>query len=400
MTEGGSRLTGGDPLAGNDSDAGGDDPLAAVILPPREGFGPGRSGALGLLARRYATAPGFRTLVIGGEQAGPPFPEVPFQPIRPAAWWPGNVNLRYAAAMWGTLRRAHPALIEVHNRPEIALALARLLPRTPVGLLLNNDPTEMRGARSAAARARLLSRLRPVMASSEYLRQRFLVDVDPAAGTVEVLHNCIDLAAVPPPGGLDPNGRDNLVLFAGRVVADKAPDSFIRECAAALPSLPGWRAAIIGADGMSATSRETGYVRRIREQAAAAGIEMIGYRDHPLVLEAMTRAAIVVVPSRWNEPFGLTALEAIACGAPLIVSPRGGLPEVAGAAAVYAEPDVPGEIAAAILALAGDPARRSALSAAGRERARRFDTTVAAARLAALRRAVLKGHRAELDQFA
>jgi glycosyltransferase involved in cell wall biosynthesis len=365
---------------------GGDDPLVAVILPPREGFGPGRSGALGLLARRYATAPGFRTLVIGGEQAGPPFPEVPFQPIRPAAWWPGNVNLRYVAAMLGTLRRARPALIEVHNRPEIALALSRLLPSTPVGLLLNNDPTEMRAARSPAARTRLLRRLRPVLVSSEYLRGRFMAGVDPAAGRVEVLHNCIDLAAIPPAVP-----RDNVLLFAGRVVADKAPDSFIRECALALPSLPGWRAEIIGADGMSASSRETEFVRSIRAQAAAAGVRVIGYRDHPLVLEAMTRAAIVIMPSRWNEPFGLTALEAIACGAPLIVSPRGGLPEVAGDAAVYAEPDVPGELAAAILALAADPARRAALSAAGRRRACRFDTSVAAARLAALRLAALRG---------
>jgi glycosyltransferase involved in cell wall biosynthesis len=361
-----------------------DDPLAAVILPPREGFGPGRAGALGLLARRYATAPGFRTLVIGGEQDGPPFPEVPFQPIRPAAWWPGNVNLRFVAAMIGPLRRARPALIEVHNRPEIALALARMFPRLPVGLLLNNDPTDMRAARSPDARARLLRRLRPVMASSDYLRRRFMEGVDPAAGEVELLHNCIDLAAMPPPVE-----RDNLILFAGRVVRDKAPDSFIQACALALPSLPGWRAEIIGADGMSATSRETEFVRQIRVQAAAGGVAMTGYRDHPLVLEAMTRAAIVIVPSRWNEPFGLTALEAIACGAPLIVSPRGGLPEVAGDAAVYANPDDPAEIAAAILALAADPARRAALSAAGRERARRFDTPVAAARLAALRRAAL-----------
>jgi glycosyltransferase involved in cell wall biosynthesis len=118
---------------------------------------------------------------------------------------------------------------------------------------------------------------------------------------------------------------------------------------------------------------------------------MTGYRDHPLVLEAMTRAAIVIVPSRWNEPFGLTALEAIACGAPLIVSPRGGLPEVAGDAAVYADPDQPGGIAAAILALAASPERRAALSASGRERARQFDTPVAAARLAALRHSVLRG---------
>jgi glycosyltransferase involved in cell wall biosynthesis len=210
--------------------------------------------------------------------------------------------------------------------------------------------------------------------------------LDAAAGRVEILHNCIDLAAVPPP-----TEREKLILFAGRVVPDKAPDSFIRACALALPTLRGWRAEIIGADGMSATSRETDFVRQTKIQALAAGVAMIGYRDHPLVLESMSRAAIVVVPSRWNEPFGLTALEALACGAPLIVSPRGGLPEVAGDAAVYADPDAPETIASAILALATDPARRAALSAAGRERARRFDTPVAAARLAEFRHAALNG---------
>jgi UDP-glucose:(glucosyl)LPS alpha-1,2-glucosyltransferase len=337
-----------------------------------------------MLARRYATAPGFRTLVIGGEQTGPPFSDVPFQAVRPARWCPGNVNLRFVAAMIGPLRSLRPALIEVHNRPEIALALALLFRGTPVGLLLNNDPVAMRAARSPTARLRLLRRLRPVMAASDYVRRRFMEGIDPPAGQVEVLHNCIDLAVVPPPVE-----RENLILFAGRVVRDKAPDNFIRACALALPTLPGWRAEIIGADGMSATGRETDYVRQIKAQAATAGVAMIGYRDHPLVLEAMSRAAIVIVPSRWNEPFGLTALEALACGAPLIVSPRGGLPEVAGDAAVYANPDEPGEIAAAIVALASDPSRRAALSASGRERALLFDTPVAAARLAALRRAAL-----------
>jgi glycosyltransferase involved in cell wall biosynthesis len=337
-----------------------------------------------LLARRYASTPGFRTLVIGGEQSGPTFPDVPFQAIKPAPWCPGNVNLRFVAAMIGTLRRLRPALIEVHNRPEIALALALLFPRIPVGLLLNNDPVAMRAARSPSARRRLLRRLRLVMAASDYVRRRFMEGIDPTAGRVEVLHNCIDLAAVPPPGD-----RENLILFAGRVVPDKAPDSFINACALALPSLPGWRAEIIGADGMSATSRETDFVRQIKTQAMAAGVAMIGYRDHPLVLEAMARASIVIVPSRWNEPFGLTALEALACGAPLIVSPRGGLPEVARDAAVYANPDKPEEIAAAIIALAAEPARRAALSASGLERARRFDTPVATARLAAFRQQAL-----------
>ena len=96
---------------------------------------------------------------------------------------------------------------------------------------------------------------------------------------------------------------------------------------------------------------------------------MLGYRDHPEVLIAMARAAIVVVPSRWPEPFGLVALEALASGAALICSPRGGLPEVAGDAAIYADPDRPAEIAAAIRTLASDEGRRAALAEAGRERA-------------------------------
>ena len=150
------------------------------------------------------------------------------------------------------------------------------------------------------------------------------------------------------------------------MVADKAPDAFVAACAAALPHLPGWSAEIIGADRFSFDSPDTGFVQTVRAAAEAANVRMLGYRDHPEVLAAMARAAIVVVPSRWPEPFGLVALEALASGAALICSPRGGLPEVAGDAAIYANPDDPAEIAAAIRTLGRDEASRAALAEAGR----------------------------------
>jgi len=105
--------------------------------------------------------------------------------------------------------------------------------------------------------------------------------------------------------------------------------------------------------------------------------------------EELANASVVVVPSLWPEPFGLTALEAMASGAALIASPRGGLREVAGDAALYIDPDEPGSIADAILQLARDPARRAALAEAGRARAQAFDVRHATARLAALRREIL-----------
>lgn len=357
----------------------------AVVLPPREGFGPGRTGAIGLLARRLTQTPGFETTIVGGKQDGPIFPGIDYQTVIPSLWSLGSTNLRYAGAVAGLLRQSRPALIEVHNRPEIALNLASRLPGIPVVSFLHNDPQSMRGAATPAERTNMLRRLAGVITPSNYLRQRVLDGVETPDKDPVVLPNCLDLTELPPH-----RRRERLILFAGRVVADKAPDAFVSACAAALPYLPGWGAEIIGADRFSSDSPDTGFVQMVRAAAEGANVRMLGYRDHPEVLQAMARAAIVVVPSRWPEPFGLVALEALASGAALICSPRGGLPEVAGDAAIYANPDDPAEIAAAIRALARDETRRSALAEAGWQRVQQFDVTRIAVRLAALRDGVVQ----------
>ena len=61
-------------------------PLIAIVLPPREGAGPGRAGAVYLIARQFAETPGFRAVMIGGPQDTEPPP--PFQQIRPR--WQGK----------------------------------------------------------------------------------------------------------------------------------------------------------------------------------------------------------------------------------------------------------------------------------------------------------------------
>lgn len=355
----------------------------AVVLPPKEGFSPGAVGAIGLLVHRLvrAGAPG---VVVGRDPGGPPFPDVPF--LRAAPAWGLSAASRYARGVAARLRRLRPDLAEVHNRPEVALRLSRLLPGTPVLLVLHNDPQGMRGARDPAQRGALLARLARVVTVSDWLRRRVLDGVTPAPTRPPlVLPNCIDLPAEPPPA----DAREPLILYAGRLVADKGADLFVDACAAALPHLPGWRAEMIGADRFGPDSPETPFLRALRPRAAAAGVVLHGHRPHGAVLDAMSRAAVVAVPSRWEEPFGLAALEAMACGAALVCSPRGGLPEVAGDAALYADPARPGALADAFLALARDPARRAALGAAGRARARMFCAPRAARALLALRREIV-----------
>ena len=351
----------------------------ALILPPREMFSPAATGAVGLLVRLLAR--GDADAVVYGMPVQAPFADVRFCPVAPRLL-PLRQAMRYASGLVRALRADPPAMIEVHNRPDIALHLAARFPRIPVVLFLHNDPQGMNGARTAADRARLLRVLAAVAPVSAYLRAR-LLDGVATPPDVAVFANFVDLASMPQPV------PEQLILFAGRVVADKGADSFVAACALALPKLPGWRAEMIGADRFGANSPETPFLQALRPRAAAADVAMLGWKPHAQVLQAMARAAIVVVPSRWPEPFGLTALEAMACGAALLCAPRGGLIEVMGDAAVAVDPDNPADIAARLCELAGDADRRNAVARACQARAADFGLPAARTRMAALRAAVL-----------
>lgn len=96
-------------------------------------------------------------------------------------------------------------------------------------------------------------------------------------------------------------------------------------------------------------------------------------------------ATAFVFPSRY-EGFGLPPLEAMACGAPTIVSNAGSLPEVTGGAALLFDPDDDVALAARLRELLDSPSRRSELALAGRVRAAQFRWQDAVTRTAALYR--------------
>lgn len=94
-------------------------------------------------------------------------------------------------------------------------------------------------------------------------------------------------------------------------------------------------------------------------------------------------AEVFIFPSRY-EGFGLPVLEAMACGAPVIVSHGGALPEVVGEAGFPVDPDDEGALASAICSIVGDPATRARMCAAGLTQAARFSWARSAADLLVL----------------
>jgi UDP-glucose:(glucosyl)LPS alpha-1,2-glucosyltransferase len=361
----------------------------AIVLPPREGFGPLSAGAIALLQARLmrpeATPDSpFAITVVGAGQTGPIFP-LAFRAAR-GRRWPLGSDARYAAGVRQVLEDLGPDLIEVHNKPDLATRLARWFPPRRIVLCLHNDPRGMRGAGTAAERARLSALLGRVVCVSHYIAGCWM---DGAAGArpPAVHPNCLDLAALPAP--VPASERDAVILFAGRIVADKGADSFVAACARALPDLPGWQAVMIGADRFRLDSPETPFTRSLAAEAKTVGVRLSGYRDHAGVMAALAHAAIAVVPSRWQEPFGLAALEAMASGAALITTRRGGLGELTEGVSVAIDPDDPAGMAEALLALARDPAARATLARAARARARDYDVPAARLRLDQLRTELL-----------
>jgi glycosyltransferase involved in cell wall biosynthesis len=99
---------------------------------------------------------------------------------------------------------------------------------------------------------------------------------------------------------------------------------------------------------------------------------VFGGRVSDEALRAMLDNALCLAFPSLTEGFGLPPMEAMIVGCPALVAPCGALPEVCGAAAIYADPNDPGAWRDAILGLADDDRRRSEASDAGRAHASAF----------------------------
>ncbi len=257
----------------------------------------------------------------------------------------------------------------LHNDPEMAVHLRHCFPRAKIIHLFHNMNTcgtncrrEYPGAVTVAA---------GVSDFTSRWQEKYF-DMQP--GSVETVYNGVDLEAFTP--APSPPAGPTVINFVGRTDATKAPDLILKAALKLAATTKNFSVQLLGARFYWGSEPDD-YQRELDElsgQLAALGIAVRrpGVIPRPALPAELRKAHIHVVPSRWDEPFGLTTVEGMASGLAIVASRTGGTAEIVGDAGLLFERDDVDGLAAHLGRLLADPELRADYGRLARARAEKF----------------------------
>ncbi len=200
-----------------------------------------------------------------------------------------------------------------------------------------------------------------VIAVSEFTKNIIVKEYGIPASKIRIVYNGIDDTTTPQGGGALPRLRSlkasgyRLVLFIGRITLQKGPDYFLRAAKRVLERNPQVLFIISGAGDM-----EQQIMHLAAELGIAGHVFFTGFLGGSERHEVYASADLFVMPSV-SEPFGITALEAMKLGTPVLMSKQSGVSEVVRHCLKVDFWDVD-EMANKILSVVGYPGLREALA--------------------------------------
>lgn len=263
-----------------------------------------------------------------------------------------------------------PCVVTVHD--DLHLRFPEHLPR-PRTVARAYAAVGLRHALRAAAAA---------ITVSESARRGLVETLGPVAERLLVIPHGVDEDIARPVGEAElerVRARYGLdlpcVLFAGNTKRHKGLDVLVRAYDALVARRADVDLVLVGGDVGADVARRP-------------GVRTPGFVDRRDLAALYRLARVVAVPSLY-EGFGLTALEAMACGTPVVVSDGGALPEVVGDAGRVVPVGDAVALAAALEEVLGEPALAASLAARGLARAAQFTWDDAARRTADVYRRAL-----------
>lgn len=293
------------------------------------------------------------------------------------------------------LSRAEPYDV-VHDNQSLGYGLLTIQKRTPVVATIHHPCSIDRDLAVAAApnwhkklslhrwygftkmQGRVARRLRRIVTVSETARDGVMKEFGVAQPDIAVVHNGVDTELFRP--------LEHIARVPGRILTTTSSDVPLKGLVHLIEAMAKVRTERDATLVVIGKPKRRGPVAQAIDRfGLGAAVEFKNGIGWPELVEEYARAEIAVVPSLY-EGFSLPAIEAMACGVPLVTSTGGALPEVVGIngdAALQVPPGDAGEMAGAIALLLDQPQLRAQLGAKGRKAAtERFSWRQAAHRTA------------------
>jgi glycogen(starch) synthase len=183
--------------------------------------------------------------------------------------------------------------------------------------------------------------------------------------------------------------RDRELVYLGRLVSDKGIDLLIEAIAELRERGLRPHLTIIGSGQEEAALRQL-----TRERQLEGQIEFLGSKKPAEIARLLNAHQILVVPSRWPEPFGIVALEGIACGCVVAASEAGGLPQAIGPCGLTFTIADRDQLAETLERLLKDPQLRNKLTLQAEKHLQQFQPSVVAGKYLEVFKQSLRTHRA------
>lgn len=172
-----------------------------------------------------------------------------------------------------------------------------------------------------------------------------------------------------------PSARTHELLFLGRLVSEKGLDTLLESLGRLRQRQLRPRLTVVGSGPEQTSMQELTRTLGLEDQ-----VHFRGAQSGPELASTLNQHQILIVPSKYDEPFGVVALEGIACGCAVIGSNGGGLPEVIGLGGITFSNGDSGALENALERLLTRPEEREMLIAAGPRHLAQFQPRLVAQR--------------------
>mgnify|MGYP002624817304 CR=1 FL=1 len=279
--------------------------------------------------------------------------------------------------LWKAIQRIKKErydLIIVENRPGFVLRLKQA-PTCPIVLHLHNDFLNPETTNAQE----LFNGYQHIVSVSDFITGQ-VNSINPAIRKCSTVHNAIDLqhfyaSITYPRQRIGIESDDFLIVYSGRLREEKGILPLI-QAVKKLDTIPHLKLLIIGASDYGKGQQPSPFVLQLTAECESISSQVVftGFIDYNEVPSYLKMADVAVVPSMWEEPFGLTVIEAMAAGLPLITTHSGGIPEICQDVATIVEKEhIDDNLATAILDLYEHPEKREQMAAASLKRSKFFD---------------------------